>query len=478
DKTPTTFTTALAHLHTHNLPTTPPAGRPVPLPTYPFQHKRYWLDDAAIPAPQATATRHPLLGAPVIVAESDEVIFTSRLTSADLPWPVDHTVLPSSAIVEIAIAAGEEVGCATLDELTVHTALLMPSAAALRLQVKVGTAEEGRRPVTVHVRGDADEAPWRLIATGRLTDEDRHVDDSGEGEFVEVGLPEEQRREAAAYGLHPALLEAAVSHPDEGLTPAVWKGVRLHATGAHEVRARLTEIGDYTVAVSFLDADGLPVATVDSLSYERLPEERLTGSNGEVFRIEWMPVEMPEGEEPTRWAALGADVPGTQRYDDLAAFGEAAGSEDPFDFLLVPWSPSADDDPVGAAHEASGRALELVQAFLADARLDKTRLVVLFRAPEDLATGAVRGLLRSAQAETYGRVLLVDTDAENVSISELSAAVASGESEISIRGGTGRAPRLHRIPASSKTAPKTASKTSSKASPGTASETTPKATSP
>ncbi|MGI5282729.1 SDR family NAD(P)-dependent oxidoreductase [Nonomuraea polychroma] len=444
DQTPTSFMEALATAHTHNIPITWPTGQPTNLPTYPFQHKRYWLADTAVSTPQAaTSTHHPLLGVPVTVADSNEVIFTSRLSPTDLPWLADHDVLPASAVVEILIAAGDEIGCPTVNELTFHATLLIPADTALHLQVKVGTAEEDRRPVAVHVRGEAEEAPWTLLATGRLAADDHHVVDDLEGEFIEARLPDEQGQEAASYGLHPALLDAVVSQAGEA--PAVWKGVRLHAAGAHEIRARLTEIGERTFALSLLDTSGRQVATVDSLKYDSLPEEQLTTPQGEVFRIELTPVEMAAPDDSVRWATLGVNVPGTQRYDDLTSLGEAVGSGTSADFLLVPWPSSNEDDPVAATHAATSQALELVREFLADTRLDGVRLVVLFRDAGDLAASAVRGLLRSAQAETYGRVLLIDSDTENLSV--LSAAVASGESEVSIRGGVSLAPRLRRVAA-------------------------------
>ncbi|WP_248782318.1 acyltransferase domain-containing protein [Streptomyces lydicus] len=92
-------------------------ARRVELPTYAFQGRRYWPRTA--PAKSADAlsfglgsTRHPLLGAAVEVAGSDEVLFTGRLSLESHPWLADHAVagtvlLPGTAFVELAVRAGQ-----------------------------------------------------------------------------------------------------------------------------------------------------------------------------------------------------------------------------------------------------------------------------------------------------------------------------------------------------------------------------------
>ncbi|ARX88115.1 hypothetical protein SMD44_07602 [Streptomyces alboflavus] len=102
----------------------------------------------------------------------------------------------------------------------------------------------------------------------------RSVWQRGDALFAEVALPEDDQDDAAAYGLHPALLDAAlhplglgtfVSDTEQGRMPFSWTGVTLHATGASALRVRLTAAGTDGVALVVADASGEPVATVDSL---------------------------------------------------------------------------------------------------------------------------------------------------------------------------------------------------------------------
>ncbi|MGW4773089.1 type I polyketide synthase [Nocardia sp. NPDC004278] len=101
--------------------------------------------------------------------------------------------------------------------------------------------------------------------------------------------------------------------------------------------------------------------------------------------------------------------------------------------------------------------LEVLQAFSREPRWASSTLLMVTRgtvklAGEDVpdpAGSAVWGLVRSAQSEDPGRIVLVDNDTEGALPSETVAAVlASGEPQLAIRHGVLHAPRLMRAGAS------------------------------
>jgi acyl transferase domain-containing protein len=91
--------------------------------------------------------------------------------------------------------------------------------------------------------------------------------------FAEVALPDQARADAGRFGLHPALLDAALQaaslRPDADnsqlMAPFSWQGVCLHAAGATALRVRLTAVGREAVTVLLADATGAPVASIESV---------------------------------------------------------------------------------------------------------------------------------------------------------------------------------------------------------------------
>ncbi|MEU3568925.1 thioester reductase domain-containing protein, partial [Kitasatospora sp. NPDC036755] len=102
---------------------------------------------------------------------------------------------------------------------------------------------------------------------------------------------------------------------------------------------------------------------------------------------------------------------------------------------------------------AASRALALARSWAAEDRAADAPLVVVTRGAvatgrdtgaTDPATAAVWGLLRSAQSELPGRIVLVDLDEDPASAAALPAVLASGEPQTAVRAGTVLVPRLAR----------------------------------
>ncbi|MEV6535359.1 type I polyketide synthase [Streptomyces sp. NPDC051639] len=504
----------------------PPAAARVDLPTYAFQRDDYWLRMSARGAGDLSgaglgSAGHPLLSAVVRVADDGRVLLTGLLSVRAQPWLADHQVsgavlLPGTAFAELALRAGDEAGCDLLEELTLEAPLVLAEKDTAQLQLVLGAPDDtGRRHLAVYARpeaaaGDDTDTGWTrhasaVLATGATGAAGASFDltawpppgakpvpldgfyaalaDTGyqygpvfqglkaawraDGAwYAEVALPEDQHKDAARYGLHPALLDAALHAQltapagEEGGPAGVglpfsWSGVRLHAAGATSLRVRIEPSGASGVALRIADAEGHPVATVDTLVSRPVSADSLRGAAapaaaGALHRVTWSPVEsVPAAPPAGRWY-VAADDDGLDTGLD-AAWPRVAGPDDvPEDAeaVLLP-CPAGDDPGTVAAH-----LLRTLRTWLADDRTAGARLVVLTRGAvaardgEDVpavAAAAAWGLVRSAQTENPGRLVLLDTAPDGTPAAALAAALATGEPQLALRDGRPLVPRLTRV---------------------------------
>ncbi|MGW0845445.1 SDR family NAD(P)-dependent oxidoreductase [Streptomyces sp. NPDC002787] len=513
-------------------------ARRVDLPTYAFQHRRYWPDTAgAAPAKALHAAGlgtadHPLLRTWLVQASDGAVIATGRITPATQPWLADHRVLgtvllPGTAYVDMVCWAGQRLDCPQLSELTLATPLALSGEEAADLQLVVGAPdEEGRRTVAIHSRPatpDDDERPWTRHAEGTLAPAVdlnstaatsfswppesatevaldgfypglteagfdygrsfqglRSVLRTDDGTlYAEVELDEDDRGSAGRFAVHPALLDAALHVLGVDLPPGTparlpfaWNGVRVHATGADALRVRVNRGADGAVALTAVDVDGAPVVTVEGLALREATADRLPGAaaapdRDALFRIEWTALPVPVDVAPVEPVPLPVTDDGSV---DLARI-------DGLPDAVVAHGPS------GRLGDVTTRVLRLLQEWVADERYAAVPLVVVTRRAavvaeqgthatavllddtKDDATGettgdakddtlvqaAVAGLVRAAQAEHPGRIVLVDTDGAPGPASEedgglpLAEVLACGEPDLAVRAGRVYGRRLVRV---------------------------------
>ncbi|MFJ9842408.1 type I polyketide synthase [Kitasatospora sp. NPDC101155] len=421
------------------------------LPTYAFDHQHYWLQTApetdAASLGQAAAD-HPLIGALIGRPDPGGFLTTSRWSVRTHPWLAEYAVgsaviVPSAALVELAVRLGDEVGSPVLEELTVDRPVALPLRGSRVVQASVGEPDgQGRRSIEVYSRAEnsALDAEWTRHATGTLTvvaaPSGVAAADQPATE-AEVAL-DEALGDADRYGLHPALLDAAVrTAVPEGTAATRWQGVTLLAAGAAAVRVRSVRTADDTTRLELADGTGAPVLTVHAVLTEPfspvgagLAEE--AGRDG-LFRVDW--VELPTAERESELTV--AEVAAAAELPELAA----AGASPPD--LVQYRAERAPGDPRGAV----AAALAVLQAWLAEPELASTRLVVTLSGdPEDLAEAAVAGLLRSAQSEHPDRITLVECDQadDEALLVAVAAASAAGEPRVRVRGGAVSVPRLVR----------------------------------
>ncbi|HEX6343601.1 SDR family NAD(P)-dependent oxidoreductase [Umezawaea sp.] len=450
-----------------------------PLPTYPFERGRHWLDQVPVAGDPRRAgqaeTGHPLVTTAVDLPDGGEVR-TGRLSLADQPWLGDHrvhgvAVLPGAALVDLVWSTGVD----PVAELTLHAPLVVPERAEAVLRVSVAPpGGGGARDVAVHSRvGDGD---WTLHASATTSPDagvgvgvgvaldrwptgtaipvdglydglaargleygpvfrgvraawrdDRHV-------YAEVDLPEGV--DATPYGLHPALLDAALHvlalagvEREGAALPFSFTGAALHATGAHALRVRVTPQGPDGMAIALADGTGAPVATIESLRLRPVTADRLGPAGGgrrdALHKVVWKPlrevVEPPADAEFTEVRAGERPSPGTS--GTVLLFAEDVTGHLEF---LREWLTTPEFDDVHlAVVTANGAAT------------DADREVDLDAAP-------VWGMTRVAQAEHPGRLTLVDLDGSGADLvrTAVATARATGETQVAVRDGVVRAPRL------------------------------------
>ncbi|ROP28379.1 type I polyketide synthase [Couchioplanes caeruleus] len=419
---------ATLYVHGVDLDWTPwyPGARRIALPTYAFQHERYWPRPASsggdVTSVGQAAARHPLLGAAVAVAGADEVILTGLLSLRVHPWLAEHDTVPGATWLELALRAGDQVGCDRVERLEIGAPLTLTEQSAVTLQVRVGVpGDDGGRAVAVHSRtGDG---PWIAHASGRLAEDGGRPYEIGDAP-VEAALPDGLAGDARYFGLHPELLTALL---DDDLEPAVFTGVTLHASGATRLRAMLTRRGTNGYRIAAADPAGAPVLSIESVTLREPVAAAADGPRGSLLDLRWIAADA---------STAGRTVTLADELDDVN--GDA-------DLVLVPIA-GAGEDVAAEAHRLTAYALGLIHQWLATDRFGDARLAFVTDGAvgtgdgdpiRDVAASAVWGLVRAAQSEHPDRFLLADT-ATGIE------AVPADEPQFAVRDGVTLVPRLGR----------------------------------
>ncbi|GAB7143480.1 type I polyketide synthase [Mycobacterium riyadhense] len=371
----------------------------VSLPTYAFQRERYWLrsyNTAGTGGDLASAglstLDHPFLTAGVNLGDDQGWLFSGQLSVKDQAWLMDHAVfdvvlMPGTAFVEMALAAGARAELRRLDELVLEAPLLIPEDGAVQLQLLIGGPDEdGRCRVTIFSRPEKalteGAEQWVRHATGALSADadDRsdfqqlvswppagamsvHADSlygrlaeigfqygpvfqgvqaiwrRGDELFAEVSFDGEQSTEG--FGVHPALFDAALhaapglmdGQPGQVQLPFAWGGVSLAGLADSALRVALVPTGAGGLRLTAWNLNGEPVIRVDSLDVRPIEAAQLAriGSRRteSLHVVDWTTVDAVEGRP--RMAILGgglSDVEAVlgedvQCYPDLVALTEA-----------------------------------------------------------------------------------------------------------------------------------------------------------
>ncbi|MDX6601273.1 MAG: hypothetical protein QOF13_475, partial [Solirubrobacterales bacterium] len=477
-------------------------AKPVSLPTYPFQRRRFWLDSQGGSDPAAIgleAAEHPLLGAAIADPEGGELTLSGRLSLQTHPWLADHAIgdmvlLPGTAFMELALEAAARAGCEEVAELLLPAPLILPETGGVALRVKVGApTEDGEREISIHSRPEGTEgSEWSCNARGVLAERASQPAEPlaqwpppgaepldaaslygrlaeagfdygpafqglqgawrvGKEIYAEVSLAPEQATEAERWAIHPALLDAAfhaallgsLKDGEEAgaALPFAWERIAVGEVGADSLRVRIAFEGE-SASFDLAGPDGRPLGRIGSLRMRPLPPEALQGQarpREDLLALNWKEVPAGEGEARAKLVPLA----------ELER-GDAPGGEED---RIGDGTAEAAADVAAAAQATAAAALEVVQQWLAqEPEPEQTPILALLTRnaaaaageDPDLAGAAVWGLLRSAQAEHPGRFALIDTDGSKASEEALPAALAAcaEEPQLALREGRLLAPRI------------------------------------
>ncbi|HLZ32328.1 MAG TPA: beta-ketoacyl synthase N-terminal-like domain-containing protein, partial [Chloroflexota bacterium] len=237
----------------------PPADRPgVPLPTYPWQRERHWLDLSSASngdGPIDTLPgEHPLLGRRVRAARP---LWQSRLSDARLDYLDAHLVqgtlvFPGAAYVEMALAASRDAAPAAetsivLRDVRFERALFITERVDTLVQLGLD-AERGRWEIHSQA-GKTESGAWTLHATGLFDRAATTVAEPIDLSTLRAACPTQVDRDAFYAALHRRGLN--LGGPFQALQE-LWVG-EGEALGAIEL-AEAFDATPYTMHPALVDA--------------------------------------------------------------------------------------------------------------------------------------------------------------------------------------------------------------------------------
>ena len=444
---------------------------------------------------------------------------------------VFETVLfPGAGLLDLALWVGSALGCPTVAQLTLLSPLALSLDSGVRLQVVVDSSDDGgRRSFAVYSQPEGSSGGglggvdrWTQHASGVLSGASEvaaasstplstwppagasRVDVSGlYGRLADQGLgygasfqclveawrdptgvlygrsvlPTSLSDAADGYMIHPVLLDSALhllglessSSGSSVRLPFEWSRVSLSATGARELRFRLSlsegsEEGHQEAHLLLADPCGSLVASVGGLRLRSASVSQVRSSvpslDRDLYRLAWRALgPVVEGAwDASLHRVVGGDGVlssrlGVEGVEDLSQLSDSGLSLHRVLWDMTGWSGASSSDVLSRAMGAGREGLSWLQAWVGDGRWSDTELVWVTRGAvstgaddtvPDVGLSCLWGLLRTAQKEHPGlRLRLLDVGVEGYEASLLrEALLASSESELALRGGQVLAARL------------------------------------
>lgn len=529
------FLQALGQLHIHGQSVDwdallrPIAPRQVDVPTYPFERQRCWLEvprhnEPPVTAPGICALAHPLLSFALPLADSDGFVFAGLLSTQTDPWLLEHSIyavpiFPGTGFLELALLAAQQLELPGIQELELSSPLSPSEQAPIQLQLRVLPPDAaGNRSFVLSSRAKSEslKTPWVQHGSGIFSQSVRPFDHSAitawpppqaesvdlsglyeafserglgygpayrglravwkakDAIYVEAQLPDELHKDAARFGIHPALLDttlhglAAVLSADSEEAAVMlvgWQQIRLFSSGAKALRARIARISTQegerssTSLVAWTES-GQPVLTVDEVTLQRVQSRQLLMARSQhlLHVVKWLPAraESPQLRTGETWVLSSEWSPfqnlGAAAFTSLESLSLRLQSVGPPAQILFDVATDSTQPKPVAAQARTAALLPVLQTFLHDERLAETQLVILthgavsIEPKEDLDAieqAPIWGFVRSAASEHRNRRLrLLDVDRHSTAEQIRTALQTTTEPELALRAGTLRVPRL------------------------------------
>jgi acyl transferase domain-containing protein/NADPH:quinone reductase-like Zn-dependent oxidoreductase len=220
------------------------------LPSHPYQRERFWFQGRSLVRSTGIDTGHPLLGVRLRAAVRDTAIFEGALSTAGVPYLADHrvhgrTILPATAFIELALAAGRALGGQrAVHDLVIAEPLVVAGDEPRVVQVVVQAGDR----FEIASQGPAGE--WILHAQGTL---------------AAVGGPEPAESLAAVRARCPEIIDgaahqAALAARGLAFGPSLEGVQKIHRRDGEalgEIRRldpAIAGAGDYVLHPALLDA--------------------------------------------------------------------------------------------------------------------------------------------------------------------------------------------------------------------------------
>lgn len=233
--------------------------RRIPLPTYPFQRKRYWIEDDNVQtgrAQNAVERPHPLVGTR-INSDAKDTRYEVRYGERHAGYFSDHkvagtVVLPTAAELEAATIAGRmhfETPRVSLDNAMHHQAMLFPNGEDRIVRMLVNPLNSNRASFRLVSAASEDSEVWNTHMTGTL----RRSDVPSASAFSAEQIRARCRQTLPVDELYDRLDEIGLEYGPS------FRGIRESYLGRHEALTKvrlqrgLTN-AQYAMHPAFLDA--------------------------------------------------------------------------------------------------------------------------------------------------------------------------------------------------------------------------------